>query len=426
LQRIQSRTSITLQLGALPLPPLKDGPIEAFSEPPSAREAPSAVDYAAASACVRAVLGRAGATVRQLELETGAAIAVDRDGEVSIEAPDPESAEAAREAVLRLADEALENGGFAPRPEVAAAAAQRRALERAAAAAEETAKKVAGGEGEGEDEGDSSGAATVDPNEGACVDVDADAGGPVDNATNASATSEEAPAATAAEAASAPPPDAPLSPARRALLPNGEFFDFIAESEAAAALNAKAAKNARKNAKKREKKKQKQDAEAAAHRQVGRAAAAEQTQAPMRAAQAQAQALAEQAQSQAQQQALQSELDEEEAALERQLAQLREKKAKKAAAAAAAAGGGGATAAAAAPRVKSEEEQWLEAELLAAGLDFGDASPLTATAPAATGGSELANANSVIAQAATSFGLSSASGSAYGRQLVDLLGLGGL
>ena len=422
MQRIQSRTSITLQLGALPLPPLKDGPIEAFSEPPSAREAPSAVDYDAASACVRAVLGRGGATVRQLELETGAAIAVDRDGEVSIEAPDPESAEAAREAVLRLADGALEHGGFAPRPEVVAAAAQRRAQERAAAAAEEAAKKAAGGEseGEGEGEGDSSGAAAADPSAGACVDVDADA----DDATNASATSEEAPAATA-EAASAQP-DAPLSPARRALLPNGEFFDFIAESEAAATLSAKAAKNARKNAKKREKKKQKQDAEAAAHRQTDRATAAEQAQAPMRAAQAQAQARAEQAQSQAQQQALQSEMDEEEAALERQLAQLREKKAKKAAAAAAAAGGGGATAAAAAPRVKSEEEQWLEAELLAAGLDFGDASSLTATAPAATGGSELANANSVIAQAASSFGLSSASGSAYGRQLVDLLGLGGL
>merc|ERR1712100_223711 len=62
------------------------------------------------NAAVRAIVGAGGETIRSLEAQSGAAIAVERSGSVRIEAPDATSAECAREAILKVVEPMLRQG----------------------------------------------------------------------------------------------------------------------------------------------------------------------------------------------------------------------------------------------------------------------------------------------------------------------------
>jgi len=62
------------------------------------------------NAAVRAIVGSGGETIRELEAQSGAAIAVERSGSVRIEAPDATSAEAARAAISKIVEPMLRRG----------------------------------------------------------------------------------------------------------------------------------------------------------------------------------------------------------------------------------------------------------------------------------------------------------------------------
>merc|ERR1712100_512363 len=62
------------------------------------------------NAAVRAIVGAGGETIRSLEAQSGAAIAVERSGSARIEAPDATSAECARETILKVVEPMLRQG----------------------------------------------------------------------------------------------------------------------------------------------------------------------------------------------------------------------------------------------------------------------------------------------------------------------------